>query len=692
MRLSRTLSITVALLLLATAAAADVVVLKSGKKIRGGYAEVGDEVIVNPFNSRHPKMVFEIQRIPRASVKELIREDRPRVEFQDRRLALAPDDIEGRLELAAWCKGKKLEAERILVLLEILKIDPEQKDALKGIGSAKFRKLAKGDPEFDEAARAAVASYLEIADPAERKKAYGRMKREQAIKLPQEYFDRMIRSAGRKKGRIEDVPLTLGSKESPGVYTIYVPKAYDSRRAWPLVIGLHGGGRGGKDGKEVVGSGPSAMNFYSRQAAKRGYIVVCPTALEAPWRASPNHAFIRSLIDETKLLYNLDTNRIYMTGHSMGGFGTWHLGPMFAEELAAISPMAGGGGPSSKLDATSTPVFVFHGSDDNVVGPGSDRNAAKAMVGGKLEFIYTELSGVGHGFPGSIQNDLFDFFDRRRLATGRGRKLPDARVVSSFLVKVSRDEKRYLGDPLEFGEAGSGGRGEWKQRLKELKLGGGSAEGAATRLGELKDEDSVKPLGDLIRHKLTAEDVKVHAARALGLIGHVDGYAGLVAGLKSESHELVKASAKAMAAIRAPKSGAALIAALGHTTKTLEGKRMGDRVHVSDWKPWLGALIQVVRSVGELKSEGGAAAIHRTAVRSIFGQKWAVLYSTRVPMNPWGPRVDLAKAVCEAVLTLGQPEGRAAVIAMKDSAPDPRDTKHGDVVRICEATLGRLPE
>ncbi|MEN8150200.1 MAG: HEAT repeat domain-containing protein, partial [Planctomycetota bacterium] len=541
-----------------------------------------------------------------------------------------------------------------------------------------------------------VGEYLALADPEERKKVYAKLKRERSIAMPQEYFDRMIRAAAQPKGLTKDRPLTLGSTQSPGEYTIYVPKAYDPRRPWPLIIGLHGGGPGGKDGKEVVGDGPSAMNFYVRQAEARGYLVVCPTALEAPWAASPNFPFLRSLIDEVKLLYNVDVNRIYMTGHSMGGFGTWYFAPKFAEELAAASPMAGGGGPSPVFEATNTPVFIFHGADDGVVPPVSDRSAAKSMKDAKLDWHYTELTGVLHGFPHSILLELFDFFDTRRLAVGRGRKVPTLAVRSSFLAKVSRDEKRFLGDPLEYGAAGAGGKSEWKKLLKDLKLGGGSAEAAATRLGELAEKDSVKPIGDLIRNRSTPDDVKAQAARALGIIGHADGYAGLAAGLKTESHDVVTASAVAMAAIGAPKAGEALKGALGHVVKILEGKKFGDRIHISDWKAWLPALTAVVKSVGEAKVEGGAAAIHKTAVRGIYGGTWAVAYSAGVPMQPWAPRLTLAEAICEAILALDQAGdrdgGRAALIEMKNAKPDPRDTKHASVVAAAEAALAKLPD
>jgi dienelactone hydrolase len=497
--------------LLATSALGDVVVLSSGKKLLGGVCRDDESgVVLNPHNSRNPGMIFEIRTIPRERVKEVIREEPPFRHYLRRSLALAPDDVEGRLELARWCEEQKLKNERLLVLLEALRIDPGNEAALKEYGPSRVKKVAKGNPDLDPAIRAAVDEYLEIGDPAERKTAYGRMKRQLLLSRSREYLDRVIRSRGQPRGLTKDRSLTLRATESPGVYTIFVPKGYDPRRAWPLVLGLHGGGVGGKDRDAVVGSGPSAMNFYVGEAAARGYLVVCPTALAAPWASTPNEAFLQAVLEEVQLLYHVDLNRVYLTGHSMGGFGAWHYGPKWAEIFAAVSPMAGGGGGANRLVTTNTPVFVFHGADDNVVGPSSDRAAARNLAKTGHDYIYTELTGVGHGFPASIRKDLFDFFDTRRLARMRGSKggQPSAEVRSSFLGKVSRDEKRYLGDPLEYGATGEGDKSEWKRLLRELKLGGGKAEAAATRLGEIKDSRAVKPLSTLVRNPAVADDVK----------------------------------------------------------------------------------------------------------------------------------------------------------------------------------------
>ncbi|MEN8151503.1 MAG: hypothetical protein ABFS86_16930, partial [Planctomycetota bacterium] len=192
---SRPLAPILLILLLVTTAAADVVVLKNGRKLRGGYAEVGETVVFNPYFSRHPEMVFGVERFPRSAVKELIREDPPLVTLLAKLSELGPDDLDGRLALAEWCGERKMKAERLEVLLDILRRDPAHEGALKAYGKSKFRKVAKGNPDYDEEIRAAVEEYLALPDPEERKKVYAKLKRERSIAMPQEYFDRMIRAA-----------------------------------------------------------------------------------------------------------------------------------------------------------------------------------------------------------------------------------------------------------------------------------------------------------------------------------------------------------------------------------------------------------------------------------------------------------------------------------------------------------------
>src|SRR6185295_15500372 len=148
-----------------------------------------------------------------------------------------------------------------------------------------------------------------------------------------------------------------------------------------LVVGLHGGGQGGKDPTLVTGNGQEAMNFYMDVADERGVVVVCPSALAAPWSDKKNEPFLDAVVEEMKLLYNVDESRIWLTGHSMGGWGSWYWGPQRANVWAAFAPCAGGGG--SAASAKGLPVYIYHGTDDQICVVGPDRDAAKGLAGEK---------------------------------------------------------------------------------------------------------------------------------------------------------------------------------------------------------------------------------------------------------------------------------------------------------------------
>ena len=176
-----TLILGMAALILARPAAADTVILTSGKPLRGGvHRDEPGEIAWNPYFSRHPGMVFDVQTVPRSKVKEVVYEEPEFQEFVRRRREGA-GDVGALLELAAWCRERKLKEERTLVLLDALRLEPANEEALKAFGRSKFPKVRRGNPDFDEGARAAVDDYLGIADPEERKSAFGRLKREHGI-------------------------------------------------------------------------------------------------------------------------------------------------------------------------------------------------------------------------------------------------------------------------------------------------------------------------------------------------------------------------------------------------------------------------------------------------------------------------------------------------------------------------------
>ncbi len=154
-------------------------------------------------------------------------------------------------------------------------------------------------------------------------------------------------------------------------YLLFLPKDYASKpqQKWPLILFLHGAGERGKDVWLVAKHGPPKI---VKEKPDFPFIVVSPQCAEGKlW----NNDTVLALLDEITAKYSVDQTRVYLTGLSMGGFGTWSLGAAYPERFAAIVPICGGGDPLTILLAEpkkaaalkSLPVWAFHGGKDSVV-------------------------------------------------------------------------------------------------------------------------------------------------------------------------------------------------------------------------------------------------------------------------------------------------------------------------------------
>ena len=195
----------------------------------------------------------------------------------------------------------------------------------------------------------------------------------------------------------------------PGVY--YLAGAGNGKG---IFVGLHGGGAG-------VGDGRTAQSQWGAATGK-GLIGVFPTAnlpeRDTTWQSPEVEAFVLNVIRELKRTFRIDTNRIYLAGHSLGGSGTWQIGLKNADLFAAVSPNAGGchGVPTGEEGVNAlpggyvanlfdTPIFFTHHDLDPQVDVKDSRAAAreldeleKAHPGG-YEHVYIEGQGRNHGFP-----------------------------------------------------------------------------------------------------------------------------------------------------------------------------------------------------------------------------------------------------------------------------------------------------
>lgn len=179
-------------------------------------------------------------------------------------------------------------------------------------------------------------------------------------------------------------------------YLIHVPEAYgdDDAAEWPLVLFLHGAGERGDDLDRVKAHGPPR---FAAEGRTLPYIAVAPQC-PAGETWNTNTAALLALLDKVEREYRVDRSRVYVTGLSMGGYGTWSVAAAAPERFAAIAPICGGAAdPFWRVMALKdTPVWAFHGSDDRVVALSESVDAVERVrfAGGTAKL--TVYEGVGH--------------------------------------------------------------------------------------------------------------------------------------------------------------------------------------------------------------------------------------------------------------------------------------------------------
>lgn len=146
-------------------------------------------------------------------------------------------------------------------------------------------------------------------------------------------------------------------------YLLYLPENYDEQERWPLLLFLHGAGERGDDLELVKTHGPPRLIAEGRQFP---FIVVSPQCPADTWWEPIE---LLALIDAVSKQYHVDADRVYCTGLSMGGFGTWRLAAHAPERLAAIAPICGGGEThwAKRAAFVELPAWAFHGALDKAV-------------------------------------------------------------------------------------------------------------------------------------------------------------------------------------------------------------------------------------------------------------------------------------------------------------------------------------
>ena len=175
-------------------------------------------------------------------------------------------------------------------------------------------------------------------------------------------------------------------------YYLHLPKAYDSkgRDKWPLILFLHGAGERGSDLQLVRKHGVPKIAEADENFP---FIVVAPQCQKDRWWSVET---LKILLDEIEKTYRVDSRRIYLTGLSMGGFGTWELAMDQPRRFAAIAPICGGSLAFLAHKLQKLPVWIFHGARDAVVPLYRSQEMARALRKLKAEVKLTVYPKAGH--------------------------------------------------------------------------------------------------------------------------------------------------------------------------------------------------------------------------------------------------------------------------------------------------------
>jgi len=650
----------VCLLAFGLPASADTVFLKGGKKFRGKVVSDAPVVVVNIFNSSVPGMTLGVRKFDAAKVKKIKRTlPAPHHEFQRR--VKRVEDAGGCIELADWCLKRKLKEERRYALELALRFDPDHAAARKALGS----KAPKGNRT---AQMKLARRFLDAANEADRAAALAEIRKDRNFPFEELYLTRTLRSTRQGRGYQPKRPIALRADKllANASYALFVPEKYDPLRPTPLVFGLHGGGAGGADGKLVVGSGEQAMPFYQGHCSRLGWICVCPTALRAGWGNKTNHELVDAVLEEVFALYNIDLNRVYLTGHSMGGGGSWAQGARIPETWACVAPTASFGVHGiDKFKKTRTGLYVYHSDDDPRTRIGGVRPRMLGLPGSGMDFVYTELPGRGHSLPGEVLRDIFGFFEMRTLARGPGRFKPTVRPRSSFRAKLSRDEKKYL-PRLDVG--GSAKADDKLGRLvAKLKTGGGVAEQVVPELVKHSDP-KVNLRVAKVMLKAHTPDVRRFCARVLGGRKAKDQIKtlGRVLLLENDATALTEIL-DAIEAIEEPLAGDALVKFLKKRRSYLDGRARGEQVDHSDWSTILPPIAKACSLLGSYRPKGASEAIARQVLEGVLGKIVVIYDSQNQRPLPFGQA--LAGAACSALQLLQDPVALPALERLAKSVP-----------------------
>jgi hypothetical protein len=182
-------------------------------------------------------------------------------------------------------------------------------------------------------------------------------------------------------------------------FRYFVPPGYDSAQAYPLILFLHGSGERGSDNEaQLDNNANGALQLIGdSQLALQPIFMIAPQCPADGWWSGATLTTAIGLVDQIAASYHIDPDRVYVTGLSMGGMGTWSAVTAQPARFAAAVPMSGNGDTTAAAAVSALPIWFFHAANDGTVNVAGSDDLVNALRNAGASTIYTRYDTGGHG-------------------------------------------------------------------------------------------------------------------------------------------------------------------------------------------------------------------------------------------------------------------------------------------------------
>lgn len=181
-------------------------------------------------------------------------------------------------------------------------------------------------------------------------------------------------------------------------FRYFVPPGYDAAQSYPLILFLHGAGERGNDNEaQLDNAANGAMRLLDdANLAEQPVFMVAPQCFTNGWWGGAPLETAVAIVDQIAAEYSIDPDRVYLTGLSMGGMGSWSAATAHPDRFAAVVPMSGNGDTGAAGAVRAIPFWFFHADDDPTVGVGGSDALVAALRNAGANTIYTRYDDGGH--------------------------------------------------------------------------------------------------------------------------------------------------------------------------------------------------------------------------------------------------------------------------------------------------------